>query len=383
MWVGEIKLKYDEKRILDDIKHGKQSIEVNIFFDDCGGRLLHFFKWEFQMSHQDIEDALQEAAIKFIKSIRDNKFRGDCSLYAYLSVITKNECINIFRKRKSIPEGMEEFCPEFLDCQMCISEVLDDFEKVEQNAVERLKVIRLWFEGCSIKEMAGEIIRSEGATKKFLFECRKKLKTYLKKCLSECNHELIRPNTEEYRILPNAYQMKVLLVDNKALSVDALWAELEYRQQPVKLNPQILQRAFEENFNKPSVWQKLYGLVPQLSNWKSLSVATSILAVMVILFMPPEPVVKNPLGLQVKGSVVPQSLMVSEPQVTAQNLQLDLAKLGIVANVKNTDYGWLVEVANLSTDNPEDLFVLLQNYKLNLPSPGENGFVVRVVENDG
>ena len=67
---------------------------------------------------------------------------------------------------------------------------------------------------------------------------------------------------------------------------EALWAELEYRQQPIKLNPRILQRAFEENFNKPSVWQKLYDLVPPFSNWKGLSVATSILAVVVILLMP-------------------------------------------------------------------------------------------------
>ncbi|MDM8564224.1 sigma-70 family RNA polymerase sigma factor [Candidatus Halobeggiatoa sp. HSG11] len=181
-------MKYDEKRILDDIKYGNQSIEVNNFFDDCGGRLLYYFKWKFQMSHQDVEDALQEATIKFIKSIRDNKFRGDCSLCTFISRITKNECINVFRKNTPIPEGMEEFCPEFLDCQICISEVLDDFEKVEQNAVERLKVVRLWFEGCSVKEIADEIIRTEGATKKFLIECRKKLETYLENCLSECNH---------------------------------------------------------------------------------------------------------------------------------------------------------------------------------------------------
>ncbi|MDM8564223.1 hypothetical protein QUF74_01060 [Candidatus Halobeggiatoa sp. HSG11] len=160
---------------------------------------------------------------------------------------------------------------------------------------------------------------------------------------------------------------------------EALRAELEYRQLPVKLNPQILQRAFEENFNKPSIWQKLYGLVPQFSNWKGLSVATSILAVVVILLMPLEPVVKNPLGPQVKGSSVPQSLMVSEPQVTAQNLKVDLAKLGIIANVKNTDDGWMVEVADLSTDNPDALFVLLQNYKLNLPSPGESSLIVQIV----
>ncbi|EDN71275.1 hypothetical protein BGP_6040 [Beggiatoa sp. PS] len=163
---------------------------------------------------------------------------------------------------------------------------------------------------------------------------------------------------------------------------EALWAELEYRQQPVKLNPQILQRAFEKNFNKPNVWQKLYDLIPQFLNWQGLSVAVSMLVVVVVLLMPSEPIVKNPLGSQVKGSLVPQSLVVSNPQVTAQNLQLDLAKFGIVATMEESNESWMVEVADLSTDNPENLFILLQQYQLKLPSPGESGLVVQIVEND-
>ncbi len=161
---------------------------------------------------------------------------------------------------------------------------------------------------------------------------------------------------------------------------EALWAELEYRQQPVKLNPQILQRAFEKNFNKSNVWQKLYGLVPQFLNWQGLSVAVSMLVVVVVLLMPSEPIVKNPLDPQVKGSLVPQSLVVSNPQVTAQNLQLDLAKLGIVATMEESNDSWMVEVADLSTDNPEALFVLLQKYGLGLPSPGKSSLIIRVIK---
>ena len=145
---------------------------------------MHVFKWKFQISHQDAEDALQEAVIKFIRNICDNKFREDCSICTFLSGITKNECINILRKNKEpILDDIERFCPEFLDCQICISEVLDEFEK---NVVERLKVLKLQFEGCSIKEIASKVNRSEGATKAFIFECKKKIKLYLKRCLSEC-----------------------------------------------------------------------------------------------------------------------------------------------------------------------------------------------------
>ena len=59
---------------------------------------------------------------------------------------------------------------------------------------------------------------------------------------------------------------------------EVLCAELEYRQQSVNLNPQILQKAFEENFNKPNIWQKLHLFVQKFLQWKiGLSFATSVL----------------------------------------------------------------------------------------------------------
>ena len=108
----------------------------------------------------------------------------------------------------------------------------------------------------------------------------------------------------------------------------------------------------------------------------------SVKAVVVLLVLP-EPVVKNPLGPQVKGSLVPQSLVVSDPQVTAQSFKFDLAKLGIIANVKESNDGLVIEVADLSTNNPDNLFVLLQKYELKLPSPDESSLIVQIVENDG
>lgn len=93
-----------------------------------------------------------------------------------------------------------------------------------------------------------------------------------------------------------------------------------------------------------------------------------------VIPLEPEPRVKS-------SPLIPQELMVSNPQVTVQTLKADLEKLGIVATVKTLDEGWMLEVTNLSTDSPEALSTLLQDYKLRLPPPSESGLKVRVVKN--
>jgi len=170
----------------------------------------------------------------------------------------------------------------------------------------------------------------------------------------------------------------------------ALRAELEYRQQPIGLNPQILQNVFKETGLKPdwqvdvvNFWQKLNLPIQRFSSflweWRvGMSFATSVLVAVVVLFqvipLEPEPRVKS-------SPLIPQELMVSNPQITVQTLKADLEKLGIVATVKEFNEGWMLEITNLSTDNPEALSALLQDYKLRLPPPGESGLRVRVVKN--
>lgn len=165
----------------------------------------------------------------------------------------------------------------------------------------------------------------------------------------------------------------------------ALAAELAYRRQPIELNPQILKNVFKETGLKPD-WQvdlihfgqKLLLPVQRLSSflweWKiGVSFATSVLLAVVLVFqlMPPEPV---PIP---KDFVMPQELVVSNPQLTAQTLKTELAKLGIVATVKEIDDGWIVEVANLSTDRPAELSDWLKKHQLILPKRG--GLQVLVV----
>ena len=168
---------------------------------------------------------------------------------------------------------------------------------------------------------------------------------------------------------------------------EALRAELEYRQQPVELNPQILKNVFKETSLKLDwqvyiidFWRKISYSLQQFLEWILIwKVETSFMMIsvlMAIVIIPPlEPKLKSPPS-------IPQQIAVSNPQATAQTLQIELAKLGIIAKLKTVDDDWIVEVIDLSTDNLEALSALLKKYDLVLPSPGdESGLKIRILTN--
>ena len=167
----------------------------------------------------------------------------------------------------------------------------------------------------------------------------------------------------------------------------ALRAELEYRQQPTELNPKILKNVFKETGLKPdwqvdiiNFWRKVSYTLQQFLEWSwkwkiGTSITASLLAVVFLIKMialEPQPVVKSPPS-------IPQQMAVSNPHATAQTLQTELAKLGIVATMKTIDNGLIVEVIDLSTDNPESLSALLKKYEISLPPPGESDLKIRIV----
>lgn len=188
---------WDEQTILDNIRAGKQTGATYVF-NQYGKRLLPFFERHFKLSHEEAEDALQETFIAFIKSVREDKFRREASIFTYLSKIGVNECLRIIKENRK-PEGVLidgvviEEVPnptdliEALHNRLCIVKVLEEFEKKEENAAERLTALTFQFEGRSIKEIANEIGRKEGATKTFISECKKKIRPYLRKCRDERN----------------------------------------------------------------------------------------------------------------------------------------------------------------------------------------------------
>ena len=188
---------WDDQAIVDDIQAGGEAGSTYLV-KEYGGRLLPFFERQFKLSHEDAEDALQETFIAFFNSVRENKFRREASIFTYLSRIGVHECLRIIKEYSKsegvlINDVLIEEVPDpkdlekMLHYRLCIVKVLEEFEKKEENAAERLTALTFQFEGCSIKEIANKIGRNEGATKTFIFECKKKLRPYLDKCWDKRN----------------------------------------------------------------------------------------------------------------------------------------------------------------------------------------------------
>ncbi|MDM8568649.1 sigma-70 family RNA polymerase sigma factor [Thiotrichales bacterium HSG1] len=186
----------DDQSAIIDIHAGKQA-GATYLYNKYSGKLLGTFK-NLGLSTENAEDILQETFIRFI-----NRVKKDTSLdniMAYLFTIGKNECYRFFLINKRFSEN-EEFTSssedivvnipsniniekeiEFLDC---LSTELARFEKSEKNANKCLEILTLVAEAWSLQEIAVKINKKYGATREFLSQCRKKLKSYINHCFDK------------------------------------------------------------------------------------------------------------------------------------------------------------------------------------------------------
>ncbi len=164
------------------------------------------------------------------------------------------------------------------------------------------------------------------------------------------------------------------------LEAQALRMELEARRNPP--NPQILKNVFKATGLEPgwrrdlkTIWQKIAELFQSLWQLRLPFPAVAVTVVLLLVIMPvvkpfltstPEP---NIIAIP-KSSLVAQELMVSNPQAEAEALTIGLAKLGIIVSLVKEEAVWIVDVSDLSTDNPDALSTLLEKHRLDrLPPP--------------
>lgn len=132
---------------------------------------------------QDAEDAAQEAFLRFFKTAE--RFRQQSSLRTYLLRITRNICIDTFRKKR--PELLDEI-PETpdLDTPLTLLEgaltqksIEDAVEKLPVN--QRMAILLRHVEQMSYHQIATAMEISLGAVESLLFRARRDLKLALLK----------------------------------------------------------------------------------------------------------------------------------------------------------------------------------------------------------
>jgi RNA polymerase sigma-70 factor (ECF subfamily) len=184
-----MKKQWNDQTAIDDIRAGKQE-GATYLFKQYGGKLLGFFQKSFRLSKADAEEVLQNTFIRFINQVCK---KTPENVSAYLFTIGRNECLRFLKKNYPDEKDNEnddniDNIPSDVDLerefslQDCIAKALKRFEKGVKNADKCLQILTLKAENGSIKEIANKIGRTNGATREFLSQCRKKIKPYLQPC---------------------------------------------------------------------------------------------------------------------------------------------------------------------------------------------------------
>ncbi|MEK8019060.1 MAG: sigma-70 family RNA polymerase sigma factor [Candidatus Parabeggiatoa sp.] len=226
----------DDKAALEDIRKGGQK-GFTILYNHYVRSLRYQLITKYHIPEGSVDDVLQEIFVKFFKSI--DTFKQDCSVSTWLYWIGKSVAIDYWRQRgkedypknkrddnqdvldettaqqeafKAQPPrtvSMSQFYNETeegsrrneaieallydellkeqsqkahndLDIQMCFERALAQLERDGSKAslLKCLKALTFQAQNASIKEIALEIERTPDATRRYLSDCRAKLKQY-------------------------------------------------------------------------------------------------------------------------------------------------------------------------------------------------------------
>jgi RNA polymerase sigma factor (sigma-70 family) len=178
-----------DAEIVSALKNGNRETGAT-FFVRKYQKFVYSTAFRYLNSEPDSEDVSQEVFIKAIESI--DKFRGDSSLKTWLYRITKNNCLNILRKKKVLSFlGMykdQEFEFDIKDPSNTPDESLEKVEfenrflKVLAKLPEKQRetfALR-YFEEMSYDEISKLIGTSTGGLKANYFQAIKKLANELK-----------------------------------------------------------------------------------------------------------------------------------------------------------------------------------------------------------
>ena len=202
----------DDQECFNLIRKGGSALEQGVTML-YGKYAAHLCKWLIRQSGkkltvEDAEDIMQETFVKV--SARYESYKGDSTIKTWIWSIANHCMADHFRKNKSRPaknlneeewveiDGQLQNRPDLYegvhlytgtkqpDLQVlsklyedCLARGFDEFSK---RFGERAYALSLWSEGNDTGYIAEALNRSEGATRTFLSECRKRIQEFLLPC---------------------------------------------------------------------------------------------------------------------------------------------------------------------------------------------------------
>jgi DNA-directed RNA polymerase specialized sigma24 family protein len=191
---------HDKEVIFHKFMNGsvkEKNIAIQLIYEEFQPVMFKKLRYKYQdLSVSEAQDIVQDAFIKLATTT--SKPRSAESLCSWVITITENTALDLFKKayKKNeipLPEEVDieddendtlnlvelSWISEF-DIQDCVSKGIYIFsKKFSHNAA----VISMSLDSMSISQIAEVISRTEGATKQFIYESKKKLAPYIEHCL--------------------------------------------------------------------------------------------------------------------------------------------------------------------------------------------------------
>ncbi|EAV46628.1 MAG: RNA polymerase sigma factor [Nitrosomonadales bacterium] len=169
-----------------DLESGAKAI-----FKALDKPFIKHFEGQWRLANQEAVDLNQESLITIIKKApmvnEPEKFEAWCWTVAknkardYLRKTKREKDFIEFNSDKYVDEStIENINSEQSDNGDCVREGYGQFALKNSNHAYALDLQQ---DGYSIKDIATRIDRTPAATKEYLSQCRKKLKTYIKHCM--------------------------------------------------------------------------------------------------------------------------------------------------------------------------------------------------------
>ena len=181
----------DDQAALEKIRQGGQARTegVSQLYRAYARRFLSYFM-KHRVPREHAEDLVQDVFESVVKHAE--AFRGETRIDAWMWAIARNELIDHFRRARpedpydeddivKIVEGQAEPAGDpgsgLKDC------VQKAYAAFAQHHADRAEILaRVAFEDWSIEDVAAVLKRTPGATREYLSQCRKKLKSFLEPC---------------------------------------------------------------------------------------------------------------------------------------------------------------------------------------------------------
>ena len=183
----------DQQALLDGLRSSgaRKEKAFGELYDELSGKFERYFV-RHRIPHAIAEELVQDVFIQIMRGLEG--FRGETELIIWCWTIARNAMRQSFRKAEL--ESEPEVEPDDVDDealapqQLHVEQEFDDcvrlgFVKFANKDPDRAQVVEhLVRYKWSMRDLAALIGRSEGATREYVSQCRKKVRPFIKHCFS-------------------------------------------------------------------------------------------------------------------------------------------------------------------------------------------------------